>query len=81
MSDYTLKLWILCQTLLEDAKDHVRKLERGQGMVEYSLILALVSIAAITILVSLGTNLNDRFTQIRNCLDATSANTPCVSAS
>ena len=78
MSDYTLKLWILCQTLLEDGKDHFRKLERGQGMVEYSLILALVSIAAITILVSLGTNLTDRFTQIRNCLDGAAAGTVCT---
>lgn len=78
MSAYSLKLWILCQTLLDDAKDHLRKLERGQGMVEYSLILALVSIAAITILVSLGTEVNARFTQIRNCLDPAAAGTLCA---
>ena len=78
MSGYTLKLWILCQTLLEDAKENLRTLERGQGMVEYSLILALVSIAAITVLVNIGTNVDARFDQILACLD-NNAQTVCTS--
>ena len=73
MSGYTLKLWILCQTMLEDAKDHFRKLERGQGMVEYSLILALISIAAIAVLTQIGTQVDARFDQIFNCLDNNTA--------
>jgi pilus assembly protein Flp/PilA len=42
--------------------------EEGQGMVEYGLILALVSIAVITVLGLMGTNLNTIFTQIKNAI-------------
>jgi pilus assembly protein Flp/PilA len=38
--------------------------EDGQGMVEYGLILALVSVAVILILTTLGTNLTDIFTTV-----------------
>ena len=77
MSGYTLKLWILCQAMLEDAKDHFRTLERGQGMVEYSLILALISIAAIAVLTSIGGQVDARFDQILACLD-NDTNTACA---
>ncbi len=35
--------------------------EDGQGMVEYSLILALVSVVAIGVLTTLGTNIQGAF--------------------
>ena len=38
--------------------------ESGQGMVEYGLILALVSVAVILILTTLGTNLTGIFTTV-----------------
>lgn len=38
--------------------------EDGQGMVEYGLILALVSVAVILILTTLGTNLTGIFTTV-----------------
>jgi pilus assembly protein Flp/PilA len=38
--------------------------EEGQGLVEYSLIIVLVSIAAITALGLLGTRLSGLFTEI-----------------
>lgn len=44
------------------------KKEEGQGMVEYSLILALVSVVAIGILTTLGTNVVDIFTQASTAL-------------
>ena len=43
--------------------------EDGQGMVEYGLILALVSVAVILILTTLGTNLKGIFTQVADELD------------
>ena len=42
--------------------------ERGQTMVEYGLILALVSVVAITILGTLGTNVIATFTSAANAL-------------
>lgn len=38
--------------------------ESGQGMTEYALILALVSIAAITMLTGLGERIGAIFTEI-----------------
>ncbi|MDB5098776.1 MAG: Pilus assembly protein Flp/PilA [Cyanobacteria bacterium RYN_339] len=47
------------------------KEEEGQGMVEYSLILALVSVAAIGTLTTMGTNVKGVFTGASNALKAT----------
>jgi len=44
--------------------------EEGQGMVEYSLILALISIAAITILTTLGKDVVAVFTSAAGALAA-----------
>jgi len=49
----------------------IRRDERGQGMVEYSLILALVSVAAIGTLTALGGNVNSVFTSSSNAMKAT----------
>lgn len=38
--------------------------EEGQGLVEYALIIVLVSIAVIVGLTALGTNVNSVFTEI-----------------
>ena len=42
--------------------------EDGQGMVEYALILALVSVVAIGTLTSLGGNLTGTLTKASNAL-------------
>lgn len=42
--------------------------ERGQGMVEYGLILALVSIVVIVMLTGIGNSLLAKFTEINNNL-------------
>lgn len=44
--------------------------EEGQGMVEYALILALVAVAAITILGTMGGKIKNIFSQV----DATLGN-------
>ncbi len=44
------------------------KNERGQGMVEYALILALVAVAAIVVLGLLGFNINTIFTSVSAAL-------------
>jgi len=42
----------------------------GQAMVEYALILALVSVAALTILSTLGGQVSDVFQQISDSITA-----------
>ncbi|MFZ5942653.1 MAG: Flp family type IVb pilin [Bacillota bacterium] len=42
--------------------------EEGQGMVEYGLIIALISVVAITLLTDIGTNLKTKFTDVKNAL-------------
>jgi pilus assembly protein Flp/PilA len=42
--------------------------EKGQGLVEYALILVLVSVAAIAIMTSLGDNNKARMNEITNTL-------------
>lgn len=42
----------------------MRKNQKGQGLVEYSLILALVAVASILVLTNLGTKVVAIFTQI-----------------
>jgi pilus assembly protein Flp/PilA len=42
--------------------------EEGQAMVEYALILALVSVAAVAILQALGTSVSSIFNEINNDL-------------
>jgi pilus assembly protein Flp/PilA len=45
-----------------------RDREEGQGLVEYALILVLVSIAAITVLGLLGTDIAGVFQDVRDAL-------------
>lgn len=48
--------------------------EEGQGMVEYALIIALISVVAIAALGSIGTNINTAFDKIKQKLiDANTA--------
>lgn len=42
--------------------------EEGQGLVEYALIIALISIAAIAIMPTLGKKISDIFTKINDKL-------------
>jgi len=45
------------------------KKENGQAMVEYGLILALVSVAALVILQTLGTDVFNVFTNISTAIE------------
>ena len=42
--------------------------EDGQGMVEYALILFLISIVAIVFLTAIGTDVADVYNQVENAL-------------
>lgn len=47
--------------------------EGGQDIVEYSLLLVLLAVAAMTVLTGLGQSVNSLFTSISEKLDAVSA--------
>ena len=55
-----MKMYLAVQAL--------RDREEGQAMVEYALILSMVSVGAITILATLGTNVSNIFNSINNKL-------------
>jgi len=45
--------------------------EEGQGMVEYALLIVLISIAALVILVLIGPQIQTIFSQVNSALGAT----------
>jgi len=52
---------------------HVKKLwtgQEGQGMAEYGLILALVAIAAIGALSTLGNQINDKVSHVADTIES-----------
>jgi len=50
--------------------------QRGQGMAEYALILVMVSIVMIVILVALGTQITNSFSNVVSVLAGSSAGLP-----
>ncbi len=51
----------------------VRKKKRGQTLVEYALILAFISVVAISVLIRLGNEIKDVFTTITSQLAVASS--------
>lgn len=68
MNDLLLKTWIESELWLAEAKEllrkHLKNLETGQGMVEYALVVAIVSVVAIAALKTIGTNVNTMLTWV-----------------
>lgn len=61
MKDSLLKLYIMIQNLLSQ--------DEGQDLVEYALIVALLSLAAVAGMKSLATGINGAFSNITNTLN------------
>lgn len=59
-----LSIFIKLQTVLANAHDR----EEGQALVEYALILALVSVVAILALTNIGTNVVSKLTSVAGAL-------------
>ena len=47
----------------------LKERDEGQAMVEYALILGLVSVVAITVLTAIGTDVNTLFGKVKTALD------------
>jgi pilus assembly protein Flp/PilA len=50
-------------------REHLRDKERGQGMVEYALILVLIAVVVIIILSVVGQQVNNVFSNVSNGLN------------
>ena len=57
-----LSMLVYLRTLLNTKK--------GQGMVEYGLIIGLVAVAAIGVLMLMSDSISDLFTKVKDTLDA-----------
>jgi pilus assembly protein Flp/PilA len=53
--------------------NHRRKPRAGQTLVEYALILALISVVAIAVLISLGQSIRGTYTRIGSSLSSAAA--------
>lgn len=60
----------MLKIILPHIQHKVQLAQRGQGMVEYALILSLVSIVAITALTTLGERVSDIYLTINNTLNS-----------
>ena len=58
------------QELVARAKERIQNREEGQGMVEYALILVLVSIVVIVILLTMGNQIKNVFSNVVAALGA-----------
>jgi pilus assembly protein Flp/PilA len=59
--------------MLETIKSFVRSLrsdEEGQALVEYALIVGLISVVSLVALTLIGTSVNDILNAVGNALDA-----------
>ncbi len=61
-----LELYVKSEVLLRNWIQDLKEREDGQAMIEYSLIAALVSIAAILIIPGVGTAISNTWTKISN---------------
>lgn len=65
----------MLKRLLARLQRKLSKNEKGQSLVEYGLILALVSVVAIAILTALGGQINTTINEVNNALSGVSVST------
>lgn len=65
-----LASYIYAQNLIAEAKSYLLTPKKGQGLVEYVLILVLIALVAIAAMGFLGTSVNKSFTNAENALDS-----------
>ncbi len=77
MADFALFVAVQVQTYVAQLEQKLSSDERGQGMVEYGLILALVAAASVLVLATMGGDLKTKFTSISTCISGAST-TACA---
>lgn len=62
-----MKMYVKCMMVLNSLKES----KKGQGMVEYGLIVGLIAVAVIIAVALLGKNISKLFTDIAGALNIT----------
>lgn len=60
--------YIYAQYLMQDVRNYLLTPKKGQGMIEYALLAALISIVAIAVLIALGPQITARFQAVDNAI-------------
>ncbi len=76
MNETLMRYMVMAQYAAVDLAARLKKPARGQGMVEYALILGLIAIAAIVAVKVLSNNAQAAFTHIGNCVNNAQTPTP-----
>lgn len=61
---------MVLRTALTRLERYFRTEDRGQGLAEYALILALIAIVAIVALIFMGSQVSDKFSVIGSTIDS-----------
>lgn len=69
MSLALLRVYVYVQGLLAGLRDE----ERGQGLTEYALIIALIAVVVIGAIVILGGQIKNVFNHVTDCLGNTTS--------
>ncbi|KXG45084.1 hypothetical protein U473_11050 [Tepidibacillus decaturensis] len=69
-----MKLWVKQHHVKRNIKEALQN-EKGQGMVEYGLIIALIAVVVIVALTTMGGNLKDLFNKVAGDVSSTSGGT------
>lgn len=62
--------YILAQYLMKDVRNYLLTPKKGQGMVEYALIIALIAIVVAIALPALATAISNTFGEVQGSLPA-----------
>jgi pilus assembly protein Flp/PilA len=65
-----LKTYIAATTALGNVKDRLARDESGASLVEYSILIGLISVAAITAILAVGGWVSDQWTALQGKLGA-----------
>ena len=76
MNETLLRYSIMAQHAVSDLLARLQKPARGQGMVEYALILGLIAIGVIVAVKVLSQNVSSAYNHVGNCVNNAQTPTP-----
>lgn len=68
MDNFVLKLYVALQTGMMSLKERMDDRERGASAVEYGLLVALIAAVIVTVVTTLGKQVNNAFQTVSTAL-------------